>query len=111
MKRVIKEAVSGIVLIASFILMILFARMETDSGYYGIFVLISATAICISFYAFISYSKPGWRMVGSEDEWAVAGIMNPLTLIFRRRNDQDQSQITEKEDLEIEEDYYRNRFG
>jgi hypothetical protein len=50
-------------------------------------------------------------MVGSEDEWAVAGIMNPLTLIFRRRNDQDQSQITEKEDLEIEEDYYRNRFG
>ena len=47
MKRVIKEAVSGIVLIASFILMILFARMETDSGYYGIFVLISATAICI----------------------------------------------------------------
>jgi hypothetical protein len=111
MKRVIKEAISGVLLIASFSSLFLFAQLEssTSNNSYGVFVLVSAILIFLSALALITFSKTGWRIAGSEAEWAAAGIMEPSILIFGHRDTKEQEHIEEKEDLQKEEGYYRNR--
>lgn len=113
MKRVIKEVISGVLLIASFASMFLFTQLESSSSNnsYGAFVLISAIMIFLSALALITFSKTGWRIMGSEAEWAAAGMMEPLILIFRHRDTKEQKQIEEKEDWQKEEEYYRHRLG
>jgi len=104
-------AISGIMLIASFILMLFFSIMMTDSlgNYYGISILISSIMVLISFCALISYTKTGWRMVGSDDEWTIAGILNPMILFLRGRNDQGREKTEERADLEMDDEYYDKR--
>ena len=110
MRRVYKEVVSGSWLVVSLLLMIVSSQsIMSPGGYYGLLFFVSVIMVLISISALIAYSKTGWRMAGSEGDWAAAGILNPWILIFRRTKDDDVDRDGEKEDGKKDDEYYRKR--
>jgi hypothetical protein len=110
MRRVFKEVISGSLLVISLLLMIVsYQSIMSPGGFYGLLFFVSVIMVLISIYALIAYSKTGWRMAGSEGDWAGAGILNPWILIFRRAKDDDRDRNDEKEDRKKDDKYYQKR--
>ncbi len=108
MKRIVKEAISGIVLVASFFAMILAAQPPYDDGK-GALILASIVVFAVSAIALITYSRTGWSIRGSKNEWNVATAINPSGLIFWEREYRQQTRESERRDLEIERQYEEKR--
>ncbi len=111
MKRAVKEAISGIALISSFIAMIVLNHLASHSysDAYGIAILLSVVVCIVSMIALVTYSKTGWSVVGSRGEWNLAIGMNPGGLVPWNRNYKEQVEKNECKDRARDEEYYRNR--
>jgi len=108
MKREIKQAISGIVLIASLISIIL-VQFEATSPNAPIAILLLVVIFFISMAGLITFSKTGWEVKGSEGEWDAAIIMKPSALLFWNRNYKEQVRNEGKDDKKKDEDYYKQR--
>ena len=90
MKRVIKEIISGILLVASLLIILLVinehVELTTSIGISLIIFLVLVIVFFGSMIALIHYSKTGSSVEGSEGEWTAAGLLNPSVLLFRDRS-------------------------
>lgn len=104
-------AISGILLFASTLAILVLVQSESSSSDNSIelVVMILVLVSFLSVLAVITFSKTGWRVEGSEDEWAASTILNPSILIFRGRNKKEQEQVNEKKDQEKDDEHYRRR--
>ena len=111
MRRVMKEAISGIVLIASLIAMILLEQLDSASpnDSYGIAILLLVIISFLSIAALVAFSRTGWKVEGSESDWGTAILLGPSALLFKNRNDKEQLRKEKKMDQEKDEKYYGQR--
>ncbi len=105
MKREIKQAMSGIGLIGSFIAILFLVKFEeaSSNGSYGIVVILLVVIFLLSAAAFITYSKTGWSNVST------AFLLGPSALLFQNRNSGEQSRKEARMDQKKDEEYYKMR--
>jgi len=76
MRRKIKEVISGIVLVISIVGIYLFTQQmifsTSNTGYYGIAILVMVALCLISMLALVTFSSSGWSLEGSCGEWVAA---------------------------------------
>jgi len=103
MKRVIKQAISGIALVCSVIAILLIFDFEAASdNSYGIIILPFVTFF-LSVVAFVSYSENGWS------DLATGLLLGPTALWFKKKDSGDQSRKDARMDQKKDEEYYKQR--
>lgn len=111
MKRRTKEVIAGIVLVASLVLMLLFVRLEANTGdtTFGVAALVMVITFLVSMVALITSSRTGWSVQGSEEQWILAFFLDPFSWVFWYKNFKEQTGETVREDQKRDEEYYRQR--
>jgi len=105
MKRTTKQTISGITLIISIVGIYLFIyQLEIAEGIgYAIGVLIMCALCLISIVALIALSPSGWRLEGSFEEWITAAIINPMILLFYKKEEDNTAEFIKMEYQGLEE--------
>jgi hypothetical protein len=106
MKRETKEAISGVVLLGSIIIILLLMTSD-GSNVWAIFGL--AVLALISGVALVAFSETGWRVEGSDGEWIVAMFMRPYMGLFWHRNSEERDRREDRRDRERDAEYYKHR--
>ena len=113
MRREIKEVISGIVLVFSIVGIYLFTQQmifsTSNTGYYGIAILVMVALCLISMIALIAFSSSGWSIEGSCGEWVAAAFMNPLILLFYNNKDKENDVVVMKMEHQKWDEEYWNR--
>lgn len=89
-----KESISAIGPLASPIMPLLSVRLEADPGECGFRVVapVMMVAFLLSTIALIPFSRTGWTFLGSEGEWNLAVLSNPLGLLFWNRDNKERQE-------------------
>jgi membrane protein YdbS with pleckstrin-like domain len=84
MKRQSKELISAILTVGSFIGMILAFIVAGGSWSVtaAVVVLVLVVVLVASMVALVSFSKTGWKVVGSKNEWDAAIAISPSKTAF-----------------------------
>ena len=108
MNRLIKEAISGVVLIASFLglLAVFYFRIPSYDNFTAILTIIFIIATLVSMAALVTFSKTGWSVTGSKNEWDVATLLFPSESLFLGRNPNEDSKKNEIKNQRREDEYY-----
>lgn len=111
MKRVTKEAISGIALIASFfgLLAVFYFRIPSHDNFTAILTTIFIVATLVSMVALVTFSKTGWSVAGSKNEWDAATLLFPSQRLFFGRNPNDETKRNEIANQKREDEYYDKR--
>jgi len=110
-KRLIKEAISGVALIASFfgLLVVFYQSNSSYNNLTAILAIILIVATLASMAALISFSKTGWSVAGSKNEWDVATLLFPSESLFLGRNPNEDTKKNEIKNQRREDEYYDKR--
>ncbi len=108
MKREIKMAISGALLIFS-VVAILVVMTEATSPNAPLTILLLIAVFFVSMTGLITFSKTGWRVRGSEDEWFAAILMNRFSFLFWNRNYKEEVKEGERMDQKKDDEYYKKR--
>jgi hypothetical protein len=86
-KKGIKEAISGVALIASFfgLLVVINPNNSSYNDLTAILAIILILSTLLSIIALVTFSKTGWIVAGSKNEWDVATLLFPSQRIFLGR--------------------------
>ena len=111
MKRAIKEAISGVALFASFfgLLLVFYLSNSSYNDYTAILAIIFIVATLVSMVALVTYSKTGWSVSGSNNEWEAATLLFPSQRLFLGRNTNEEARRDEITNQKKEDEYYDKR--
>jgi hypothetical protein len=111
LKRVVKEAISGVALIASFfgLLAVFYFRIPSYDNFTAILTIIFIVATLVSMAALVTFSKTGWSVSGSKNEWGAATVFIPSERLFLGRNPNEEIMIGELTNQKREDEYYDKR--
>jgi hypothetical protein len=111
LKREIKETVSGIALIASSVglLAVFYFSSSSYNDYFDLLAIILIFATLASMAALVTFSKTGWKVTGSKNEWDKATILFPGQRLFLGRNPNDETKRDEIRNQKREDQYYDKR--
>ena len=110
MKRIVKEAIFGVALLASFIglLSMFFIGPPNYNNQEAIFAIILIVVALLSMAALVTYSRTGWSIEGSNNECDAAKLLSPSESIFLSLPDQE-TKTDEITNQKKDDEYYDHR--
>jgi hypothetical protein len=110
-KKGTKEAISGMALIASFsgLLMVFYLGSSPYHGLIAVLSFILIITTLLGMIALVTFSRTGWSVAGSKDEWSAAMSLFPSQRLFLGLDPNQETKDAGIMDQKKEDEYYDRR--
>ena len=111
MKKGTKEAISGVALIASFtgLLVVFYLGNSSYNDLTGELAIILIVATLLSMIVLVTFSRTGWSVAGSKNEWDAATLLFPSQRLFLGRDPIEETKHDGITNQKREDEYYDRR--